>query len=207
MSSSCAASVTAVGSPRATSAAKLGPERIAGTASGAHSAMISVMNFRVPCSMPLAQVTIGVPGADAAASALQTERIACAGTTSRIASARAASARSRVTAMRCSSFTPGRNRLSRFVASCSAFPASCSHSVTLRPARAVTLASAVPQAPPPSTAMRSNVMRPLHLRHPEVLGAQRRASKGDGPRQGNGPGRSSFEAPPRLRRSASAPSG
>ena len=41
--------------------------------------------------------------------------------------------------------TPGRNRLSRCCASCSALPASCSHNVTLRPARAVTLASAVPQ--------------------------------------------------------------
>ena len=89
--SSCAASVTAVGRPRATSAAKLGPDRIAGVAFGAHSAITSVMNLWVPCSMPLAQAMTGVRGAIDAASALTTERIACAGTTSRIASARAAS--------------------------------------------------------------------------------------------------------------------
>ena len=50
------------------------------------------------------------------ASALTTERIACAGTTSRMASARAASPSSRVTLMLSSSFTPGRNWLSRFFA-------------------------------------------------------------------------------------------
>jgi hypothetical protein len=65
------------------------------------------------------------------------------------------SARSRVTAMLSSIRTPRRNLLSRCCASCSALPASYSHNVTLRPARAVTLASAVPHAPPPSTAMRS----------------------------------------------------
>ena len=78
--------MTAVGSPRATSAAKLGPDRIAGTAFGAHSAMISVMNLCVPCSMPLAQAITGVFAAIVCASDLTTERIACAGTTSRMAS-------------------------------------------------------------------------------------------------------------------------
>ena len=84
VSASRAASVTAVGRPRATSAAKLGPDRIAGTAFGAHSAMISVMNLCVPCSMPLAQAISGVPARNDGASALTTERTACAGTTSRI---------------------------------------------------------------------------------------------------------------------------
>ena len=50
--------------PRATSAAKLGPDRIAGTALGAHSAITSVMNFSVPRSMPLAQTITGVRGRD-----------------------------------------------------------------------------------------------------------------------------------------------
>ena len=86
--SSRAASVTAVGRPRATSAAKLGPDKIAGTALGAHSAMMSDMNLCVPASMPLAQTTSGVPAATAGASAVTTERIACAGTTSSSASAR-----------------------------------------------------------------------------------------------------------------------
>ena len=70
-SSSAAASVTAVGSPRATSAAKLGPDRIAGAAPGAHSAMISFMNFLVPRSMPLAQTMTGVPAAESGASAVR----------------------------------------------------------------------------------------------------------------------------------------
>ncbi len=61
MLSSAQASVTAVGSPRATSVAKLGPERIAGVASGSTSATISVMNLCVPRSMPLAQATTGTP--------------------------------------------------------------------------------------------------------------------------------------------------
>jgi hypothetical protein len=80
-----AASVTAVGMPRATSAAKLGPDRIAGTAAGAVSAIISLMNFLVPRSMPLAQTITGVRGAIKGASALATARTACAGTTSRMA--------------------------------------------------------------------------------------------------------------------------
>ena len=56
-------------------------------------------------------------------------------------------------AMLSSMRTPGRKRLSRFVLSCAALAASCSHSVTLRPARAQVSASAVPQAPAPMTAM------------------------------------------------------
>ena len=112
--------------------------------------------------MPLAQAITGVPGAIASASACATGRVACAGTTSRMASARAACARSLVTAMPSSIRTPRRNRLSRFCLSWSKLAGSCSHNVTVRPARAVTLASAVPQAPPPSTAMRSNaITRPV----------------------------------------------
>ena len=46
--------------------------------------------------MPLAQATSGVPFGEVCASALTTERMACAGTTSRMASARAASPSARV---------------------------------------------------------------------------------------------------------------
>src|SRR5581483_8337842 len=150
--------VTAVGSPRATSAAKLGPDRIAGTAAGAHSAMISVMNLCVPRSMPLAQATKGTAAGRSFAAEPATARIACAGTTARTASARTASARSRVSPIRSSSFTPGRKRLSRLADKCSEFLASNSHNVTSRPARAQVSASAVTQAPPPSSAMRWRLM-------------------------------------------------
>ncbi len=104
--------------------------------------------------MPFAQAISGVGPLDTFASAVQTARIACAGTTSRIASARAAWPRSRMTLMPSSRRTPGRKRLSRFFSRLSALPGSCSQSVTSRPARAQVSASAVPQAPPPSTAMR-----------------------------------------------------
>ena len=114
---------------------------------------MSDMKACVPASMPLAQTISGVPPATTGASAVTTARIACAGTTTSSASARANAAASRVTAMASSIRTPGRNRLSRLVASCAALAVSCSHSVTLRPARAAEIASAVPQAPPPTTPM------------------------------------------------------
>ena len=92
----------------------------------------------------------------ACAAARRRRRIACAGTTSRIAS------RARLPADR-----RDRNALvdpirragtcfRAFLRSCSALARRRdSHSVTSRPARAAASASAVPQAPPPSTAMRS----------------------------------------------------
>ena len=94
-----AASVTAVGSPRATSSAKLGPDRIAVSACGATSATISVMNLWVPRSMPLAQITTGVSAATCGASAVIASRRLCAGVTSRRMSALALSARSPVSRM------------------------------------------------------------------------------------------------------------
>ena len=84
--SSRAASVTAAGSPRATSAAKLGPDRIAGSAAPALSAITSVMKRCVPCSMPLAQAITGVPGASSGAIAPAAARRCCDGTASRMAS-------------------------------------------------------------------------------------------------------------------------
>ena len=145
--------------PRATSAAKLGPDRIAGTAAGAHSAITSVMNFSVPRSIPLAQTIIGVRGAISGASNFVTARTACAGTTTRIAGACAASA----------GIGGDRNAvIDAYAGQELAFAffgklrereqASGSQSVTSRPARAQVSASAVPQAPAPMTAMWLNAM-------------------------------------------------
>ena len=156
--SSRAASVTAVGRPRATSAAKLGPDRIAGIAAGAHSAMISVMNLCVPCSMPLAQAMTGVRGARSRASALthgahrlrrhhQQDRVV-----RRAASASSRRHRDGVVDPHAGQEACSR-AASRVARRCRRRTPTASRS---RPARAATLASAVPQAPPPSTAMRSN---------------------------------------------------
>ena len=114
MVSSPAASVTAAGSPRATSSAKLGPDRIAGTAVGAHSAITCVMNLCVPRSMPLAQAITGMPAASTGASLRAASRKCCDGTASRIASCAdrmAVSAAATVT--RSSIRWPGRRGLSR----------------------------------------------------------------------------------------------
>ena len=50
-----------VGRPRATSPAKLGPDRTAAGASGRVSARTSVISFNVPRSTPLEQSTTGTP--------------------------------------------------------------------------------------------------------------------------------------------------
>ena len=86
MVSSRAASVTAAGSPRATSAAKLGPDRIAGSAAALLCAITSVMNRCVPRSMPLAQAITGVPGTSSGAITCAASRRCCDGTASRMAS-------------------------------------------------------------------------------------------------------------------------
>ena len=80
------ASVTAAGRPRVTSAAKLGPERMPGCTPRALAAITSVMNWRVPRSMPLAQATTGAPAASDAAIARTAARMCCEGTATRIAS-------------------------------------------------------------------------------------------------------------------------
>ena len=58
---SAQARVTAQGRPRATSAAKLGPERTATGRSGMTSAATSLISRSEPCSTPLAQSTTGAP--------------------------------------------------------------------------------------------------------------------------------------------------
>ena len=58
---SAQARVTAVGRPRDTSPAKLGPDRTAAGAPGRVSASTSVISFIVPRSTPLEQSTTGTP--------------------------------------------------------------------------------------------------------------------------------------------------
>ena len=99
-------SATAVGRPRATSAAKLGPDNTAIAASGRVSAKTSVIKAPVASSKPLAQTTSGV---DPAGSAAATARVCWAGVTSRTASAAPVSARSDVALIVGDSGTPGRN--------------------------------------------------------------------------------------------------
>ncbi len=65
---------------------------MAGSAAAALSAITSVMNLRVPRSMPLAQAITGVAGRITDPSAVAAWRSACAGTTSSTASASPASA-------------------------------------------------------------------------------------------------------------------
>ena len=55
----CEATVTAVGRSRATSMAKVGPDRTATGASGRASAAISLISAQVSCSIPLEQMTAG----------------------------------------------------------------------------------------------------------------------------------------------------
>ena len=132
--SSFAASVTAVGSPRATSSAKLGPDRIAGIASGAASAITSVMNWCVPRSMPLAQAMTGVAAGEMRRKRGRPPRAdAAPASRSAMISARAGSAMSCVTTMLRSRRTPGSRGLSRVAAIAAAVAASRAYSVDLAP--------------------------------------------------------------------------
>ena len=156
--SSGQASVTAVGRPRATSPAKLGPDSTAGAACGRVSARTSVISFSEPCSTPLAQRRTGRPSRACGAKADSVARRCWAGATMRTRSLPARSAKSPVQAMAGSSSTPGRNRRFSWASLTEATTsASRAHSVVESPARAQTWARAVPQAPAPMTAARSKV--------------------------------------------------
>ena len=72
--------VTAVGRPRATSRAKLGPERTAGVSLGAASSATCVMRLALPRSSPLAAMTTGVIGVTRRAITPSTARTDWAGT-------------------------------------------------------------------------------------------------------------------------------
>ena len=84
--SSAQASVTAVGRPRATSMAKLGPDRTAAGAPGRISASTSVISLPVSRSIPLAHSTTGAPLPICGAAPSRTLRRCCAGTTASTAS-------------------------------------------------------------------------------------------------------------------------
>ena len=122
-----AARTTAVGRPFITSAAKLGPDRTIGFASGSTSATTSLINRPVACSMPLALIIMGWLRSAAGFTRLRTARAAWAGTDRISASAPEMAS------------SPG-SALDQMTTSC--------------PAARATWASAEPQAPAPTTPMR-----------------------------------------------------
>ena len=112
--SPAAAMVTAVGRPLATSRAKDGPDRMAISAPGTTSFSTSFTSRPVFFSIPLAQITSGVPVAIKGASVRANSARTCAGTTSSKASARAASASAPVACKDFGKETPGRKRAFSF---------------------------------------------------------------------------------------------
>ena len=109
MAGSRLAIVTAVGKPRATSAAKLGPDNTARGEAGVSSAAISDIVLSEFVSIPLAQSSSFRRGGKSGASLITTLRRNCAGTTISAPSAPASAASgSAVAAMAGSSAMPGR---------------------------------------------------------------------------------------------------
>ena len=100
--------MTAVGSPLATSAAKVGPDSTPMGEEGKAAAAASLIRQPVASSIPLAHSTTGVPGRSKGARLVQAVRRCCAGVTSMIASAPATSARSAVISSAGGSGMPGR---------------------------------------------------------------------------------------------------
>ncbi len=156
MTLSAQAKVTAAGRPRATSMAKLGPERTAAGTPGSSSATTVLSNAPLRCSIPLAQMMAAAPTGQAARAWASTARRCCAGTARSTASAPAMASRGvRVVRISGSSGTPGRKTgfsWSRAIAAATSASRTCN--TTSRPARRATTASAVPQAPAPRMAMR-----------------------------------------------------
>ena len=142
--------------PRATSAAKLGPDKIAGTAPGAHSPITSLMNFLLPRSMPLAQTITGVPAAMSGASVAATAAHRLRG---HHQEERRPRARPRLTIARDGDavIEPHAGQVATFALLSSAVSALAGillpqRDLAARRAPQVS-AKAVPQAPPPMTAM------------------------------------------------------
>ena len=162
-----AASVTAVGRPAATSAAKEGPERMAVGRPGAASARTSVMKSmgrraRCPWRRPRAAAEPGT-----AASRVAISRVDWAGVATRIASHRARSAevggrRDRAAPAR----RPGSRSLRRVALQARKRASSRPHSATSRPAAAAALASAMPQAPRRRRRFETPAVRAPHLSTP-----------------------------------------
>ena len=97
-----------MGCPRATSPAKVGPDRMATGFPGSASPRTSLIVFPVSRSIPLAQTATGTDGARCGAKSAQVARTAWAGTASRTASTAAATAGSAVDAIPGPSAMPGR---------------------------------------------------------------------------------------------------
>ena len=148
-----AASVTAVGRPRATSAAKLGPDKIAGTALR--------RAFGDHFAHEFLAAALDALGADDHRRARGEKRRKRRGHGAH--RLRGNDEEDRVRARGLGEVAgdgdaviephAGQEATLALRLQLSALAASCSHSVTLRPARAQVSARAVPQAPPPMTAM------------------------------------------------------
>ena len=144
-----------MGRPRATSPAKLGPDSTAGAAAATVSASTSVISFSEPCSIALGaqhhrQAGAGVQGEIAAARRAD----AAPATTARMKSRSGQIRRGRRwRGRRRRAATPGRNSRFSCVGVDRARPPRprAPRAAAPGPARAATWASAVPQAPPPST--------------------------------------------------------
>ena len=161
-----------MGWPSATSCAKLGPDSApTGIVSPAvFSAITCVMRRSVPFSTPLVALTTIWPARMCGIRRDSVERRNSEGITETMMSAGATAALSPVTVMAGGSLKPGRN-CTFSPASTISFAASglCAQMVTGRPLRDSERASAVPQAPEPSTtilgAMGRMVMRSWRLRN------------------------------------------
>ena len=131
---SAEARVSAVGRPRAMSAAKLGPDSTAGIACGSASAMICVVKRPLPCSMPLEAEITGKPGGSAGASSLEAERSACVGTARISASTVPRAAALDTGSIASGSFAPGNRGASRLSRRLATVSSSRAQSSTRRPA-------------------------------------------------------------------------
>lgn len=152
-----AASTIAVGRPRATSCAKLGPDSTAIPAPGSACPIASASNPDPGCAKPFAARTMW-RGTLAVRPIAPATSVAWAAGTARMAMSASASVAARSTDMSIAGAraTPGRQGVfwprSRIAATTSARRA---QSATLRPCAACACASAVPQAPAPMIAIES----------------------------------------------------
>ena len=143
----------AVGSPRATSPAKLGPEITAKGRGPRHSSATWCSSLPVRGSRPLVAQLTELSALHSGAADSSTCRNAWLGTTTRTSSLYCtAEPRSSVTSSRSGNEMPGRNSLfSPSWRSCFTCAGRWLQSFTLAPLRLSTMASAVPQEPAPRT--------------------------------------------------------
>jgi hypothetical protein len=143
---SMAATTAAAGNPAAISWAKFGPVRMAAGVSGRIAVTISSGRHSVSCSSPWQTRHVPTPR-----HTRPTPR-SCPLLRAASSARSAASGNSDDTSIGSGSRTPGRCGFSRLAAIVAARVGSRAHMVTLLPARAAWIASAVPQAPAPNTA-------------------------------------------------------